>query len=123
VSIDFNFFDKVDDPLSDLRQAFKDCFKTSDRANPCFVYIRAADLAFSRKDIENDEEDTKLNDLKTQFTIEILNAMDKIAQGEGRRTIIIMSLSENYSAVEFDQYQGIPFFFASDRIDKIIAIQ
>jgi hypothetical protein len=107
--------------LADIDLAFKDCFKSSDSDFPCFVYIRAADLAFSRSDVEH-EEDSKLNDLRTKITIEILDRLDKIAEGRGNRSIVIMSLSEAYSEDEFDEFQGIPFFFASERIDKIISI-
>lgn len=110
-----------EDPLADVDLAFKDCFKSSDSNSICFIYIRAADLVFSRSDVEQ-EEDAKLNDLRTKITIEILDRLDKIAEGKGNRSIVIMSLSENYSGEEFDEFQGIPYFFASERIDKIISI-
>ena len=86
------------------------------------VYIRGADLVFARKDVENYEEDSKENELRTQCTIEILNHLDRLAEGQGRKTIVVMSLSEKYSAEEYDEHQGIPFFFASERIHKIISI-
>jgi hypothetical protein len=78
-------------------------------------------LVFVRKDSENDE-DEKENEIRFQSTLEILNIIDRLANGEGRRTIVIMSLSEHYLVEEYDEHKGIPFFFASDRIDKIISI-
>ena len=35
------------------------------------LYIRGADLAFARKDIEDTDVDEKLNELKSQCTLEI----------------------------------------------------
>lgn len=101
--------------------AFRDSFKSEDSEKPCIVYVRGADLVFARKDSENDE-DEKENELRSQCTLKILSTMDRLANGEGRRTIIILSLSENYLAEEYDEHKGIPFFFASERIDKIISI-
>lgn len=109
-----------EDPAAEITLGFKECFKEGSEV--CFVYIRAADLVFSRKDVENYEEDTKENDLRTELTIQLLSILDKLAAGEGRKTMMIMSLSEKYSKEKYDELKGIPFFFASERIHKIISV-
>ena len=84
--------------------------------------IRAADLAFARKDIEDFEVDSKENDLRSQWTLEILNKIDQLSHGKGRKTIIVMSLSSEFASKDLDETSEIPFFFASDRISHIITL-
>ena len=84
-------------------------------------YIRGADLAFARKDIEDTDVDEKLNELKSQCTLEIWSIFDKLSHGIGRKTVVILSLSEQYLVGDFEEAE-IPFFFASDRINQIITL-
>jgi len=85
--------------------------------------LKAADLIFSRKDVEDEENDNKENDLRTKCTIELLDILDRISDKKKRKIIIIMSLSEKYEAEQYDEHQGIPFFFASDRINKLLVVE